>query len=77
MLVAVKPVTRTKRPAPLLKRFLDHLFLECGLAGETVTAYKRDLQEFWDFLVASDVEPSEISVEDIQKHLMQLQVNKL
>jgi integrase/recombinase XerD len=73
MLVAVKPVTRTKRPAPLLKRFLDHLFLECGLAGETVTAYKRDLQEFWDFLVASDVEPSEISVEDIQNHLILLQ----
>ncbi len=73
MLVATRPVKRTKTPAPLLKRFLDYLFLECGLAGETVTAYHRDLQEFWDFLVASDVEPSEISVEDIQKHLMQLQ----
>ncbi|MFQ5591774.1 MAG: tyrosine recombinase [Phycisphaerae bacterium] len=73
MLVATRPIRRTVRPPPLVKRFLDHLFLECGLSGETVTAYQRDLQEFWDFLVASDVEPSEISVEDIQKHLIRLQ----
>ncbi|UCE59156.1 MAG: site-specific tyrosine recombinase XerD [Phycisphaerales bacterium] len=73
MLVATKPSEKAKRPAPVVKRFLDYLFIECGLAGETVTAYKRDLQEFWDYLVAADVEPSEISVEDIHGHLIQLQ----
>jgi len=72
MLVATRPAKETRHPAPLVKGFLDYLFLECGLAGETVTAYKRDLQEFWDHLVARDVEPGEISVEDIQTHLMRL-----
>lgn len=77
MLVATRPVNKTKAPAPLLKRFLDYLFLECGLAGETVTAYKRDLSEFWEHLVLADVEPAEISVEDIQRHLMKLQARGL
>ena len=72
MLVATRPAKETRHPAPLVKGFLDYIFLECGLAGETVTAYKRDLQEFWDHLVARDVEPGEISVEDIQTHLMRL-----
>ncbi len=72
-LVVKRAVKRDVRPAPLVKRFLDYIFLECGLAGETVTAYQRDLREFWDDLVAADVEPQEISVEDVQHHLMGLQ----
>ncbi|MCH7596700.1 MAG: site-specific tyrosine recombinase XerD [Planctomycetes bacterium] len=56
-----------------MKRFLDYLFVECGLAGATVTAYQRDLGEFWDHLVARDVDPSDISIEDVQKHLIELQ----
>ena len=72
MLVATKRAKEAKHPAPLVKGFLDYLFLECGLSGETVTAYKRDLQEFWDHLVSRDVEPGEISVEDIQTHMMRL-----
>ena len=71
-LVRTRPARTGDRPAPLVKRFLDYLFLECGLAGETVTAYQRDLREFWDYLVASDVEPGEITVEDVQRHLIQL-----
>lgn len=73
MLVAQRPAKPVDQPAPLVKRFLDYLFIECGLAGETVTAYKRDLKEFWATLVAADVEPGEISVEDVQRHLMRLQ----
>jgi len=74
MLVAERPrSSRSDQPAPLVKRFLDYVFLECGLSGETVTAYKRDLGEFWDDLVALDVEPGEISVQDLQQHLMNLQ----
>ncbi len=72
-LLATQPVERTARPAPLVKRFLDYLFLECGLAGATVTAYQRDLGEFWDHLVARDVEPCDISIEDVQQHLIALQ----
>lgn len=60
-------------PAPVVKRFLDYLFIECGLAGSTVTAYKRDLVEWWDHLIDRDVEPSGISMEDVQTHLIALQ----
>jgi len=73
MLVATQPVNKPKIPAPPVKRFLDYLFIECGLAGSTVTAYQRDLNEFWDFLVAGDVEPGEISMDDVQRHLIELQ----
>ena len=73
MLLATQPVREKKKPAPLVKRFLDYLFVECGLAGATVTAYQRDLGEFWDHLVTRDVDPSDISIEDVQKHLIELQ----
>lgn len=72
MLLAEKPAPADHQPVPLVKRFLDYLFIECGLSGETVTAYKRDLREFWNDLVAADVEPAEISVEDVQRHLVRL-----
>jgi integrase/recombinase XerD len=38
-----------------------------------VTAYQRDLNEFWDFLVADDVEPGEITMDEVQRHLIALQ----
>lgn len=72
MLVAQQPVKRAERPAPLVKRFLDHLFVECGLAGSTVTAYQRDLRGFWDHLEAREVEPGDISIDDVQKYLIEL-----
>ena len=71
-LVATRSSKSSDRPAPLVKRFLDYLFLECGLAGETVTAYQRDLREFWDYLVIAEVDPPDISVEDVQQHLIRL-----
>lgn len=73
MLVATKAPKKSDHPAPLVKRFLDYLFIECGLAGETITAYKRDLSEFWNHLVEADVEPSEISADDLRQHLIALQ----
>ena len=72
MLVATRPIEKTDLPPPLIKRFLDYVFLECGLSGETVTAYKRDLREFWNDLVAWDVEASEITIEEVQRHLIGL-----
>ena len=73
VLVATKPVQETVRPAPPVKRFLDHLFIECGLAGTTVTEYQRDLREFWNHLVAREVEPDHISMDDVQQYLIALQ----
>lgn len=59
-------------PPPLVKRYLDHLFIECGLAGATITAYQYDLVEFWGDLVAMDVDPRDISMYDVQRHLINL-----
>lgn len=73
MLVAPVKVPSQERPAPLVKRFLDYIFIECGLAGATVTAYQRDLRAFWDFLVAREVEPADISMNDVQDYLVELQ----
>lgn len=72
MLVAERPVLAAEEIARPVKRFLDYVFLECGLSGETVTAYKRDLREFWQDLVHADVEAGEISIEDVQRHLVRL-----
>ena len=57
-------------PAPV-KRFLDYLFVECGLAGQTIAAYQRDLCEFWDEVMA-DHGPNP-TMTDIQGHLIALQ----
>ncbi len=73
MLLTIQPPPKVDRPAPLVKRFLDYIFLECGLSGATVTAYKRDLSEFWDDLVVYDVAPGDIVMEDVQRHLIALQ----
>ncbi len=78
MLVKSPPSkNETKIPPPLLKRFLDYLFIECGLSGATITAYQRDLTEFWDDLIELDVDLVNISMEDIQKHLKRLHERNL
>ena len=64
-------------PAPLVKRFLDYLFIECGLAGTTVTAYQRDLAEFWACIKAKGVEPADLCIQDVQAHLIELQRRRL
>lgn len=72
MLVAQRPIPRIEKPPPLVKRFLDYLFLECGLAGSTVTTYQRVLSLFWNHLVAHEVEPGEITIDDIREYLIEL-----
>lgn len=61
-----------KLPPPLVKRFLDYLFVECGLSGATVTAYRADLTEFWDHLMSRSVLPEDIGLEHVQSYLMAL-----
>jgi len=71
--IAPVPCMQTRLlPPPVVKRFLDYVFLECGLSGATVTAYRRDLAEFWDHLVARQVEPADITIDDVQSHLIAL-----
>jgi integrase/recombinase XerD len=64
---AVKPL-----PPVLVKRFLDYLFVECGLSGQTVTAYQSDLVRFWDTVKALSVEPEDIDIDVVQHHLVSL-----
>ena len=72
MPVESPPLVETRRPTTLVKQFLDYLFLECGLAGSTVTAYQSDLDEFWNDLVRMDIEPGELSLVEVQQHLIHL-----
>lgn len=72
MLLETLPPKTKPAPPPLVKRFLDYLFIECGLAGSTISAYQRDLGEFWDHLVDRDVDPRDLSMEEVQQHLIAL-----
>ena len=59
-------------PPPIVKRFLDYLFVECGLAGNTVEAYKRDLCRFWNTVKQLGVDLEEINIDVVQQHLIGL-----
>ncbi len=61
------------RTPKVVKRYLDHLFIECGLAGNTISAYQRDLIEFWDSLLEGNVHLAGLSISDVQSHLIRLQ----
>jgi len=64
------PPTRVT-PKPV-KRFLDHLFVECGLAGNTVSAYQNDLCAFWEDLDANGSIPIDLDIGHVQRHLIAL-----
>lgn len=60
-------------PPPFIKRFLDYLFTECGLAGLTIDAYKRDLCRFWATVDGMGISPREIDIDVVRRHLVSLQ----
>ena len=70
-------VTDPAFPAPAVKRFLDFVFLECGLAGSTVEAYKRDLREFTQHLERLAVDLRDVTIDDVQAHVMVLHERRL
>ncbi|RJP40606.1 MAG: site-specific tyrosine recombinase XerD [Phycisphaerales bacterium] len=72
-LVHTAPPARKYRTPDVVKRYLDYLFLECGLAGNTITAYQRDLVDFWETLIESGVDLRELSISDVRDHLIALQ----
>lgn len=64
---------RSPRATPKpIKRFLDYLFVECGLAGNTVAAYQADLCEFWNAAADNGDLPATLDIEDVQRHLIEL-----
>ncbi len=66
---ADRPPRVTPKP---VKRFLDYLFVECGLAGNTVAAYQADLCEFWNNAAENGDLPVTLDIEDVQNHLIGL-----
>ena len=64
---------KPRLPSAPVKRFLDYLFVECGLAGNTVTSYQRDLCEFWEGLEQHGVALSDVQIPHVRDHLMALQ----
>ncbi|NOS99771.1 MAG: site-specific tyrosine recombinase XerD [Phycisphaerales bacterium] len=73
-LVETNVVRQSQRriPPPPVKRFLDYLFVECGLAGNTIVAYQADLCEFWDDVAADGELRADLDIEDVQTHLIGL-----
>jgi integrase/recombinase XerD len=72
LLVESPPKSKVAKPAPLVKRLLDHLFIECGLAARTITEYQRDLTALWNDFEEWDVEPGDISMDDVRQHIVRL-----
>lgn len=66
-----RSVPPARLPAPPVKRFLDYMFVECGLAGATVAAYRADLCEFWEQVAGR--KGADLTIQDVQTHLMALQ----
>ncbi len=57
----------------LSRRFLDYLLIECGLADNTVEAYRRDLREFVAYLDDRDLcVPEQLSTQIVRGHLVRL-----
>jgi integrase/recombinase XerD len=66
-------VSAAERAVPRpIKRFLDHLFVECGLSGNTVVAYGADLREFWRDVAVDDHLPANLDIDAVQQHLVNL-----
>jgi integrase/recombinase XerD len=61
----------------ILKRFLDYLKVEKGLASLTVSAYESDLGQFAEFLVSRRRELLEARREDVRAFLGQLFSNSV
>ncbi len=72
ILVESPPKPKIAKPPPLVKRLLDHLFIECGLAARTITEYQRDLTALWNDFEEWDVEPGDISMDDVRQHIIRL-----
>ena len=55
------------RDVPLVGRYLDHLRAERGLAGNTLDAYRRDLDVYGSYLAERDIsDPRQVLADDIE-----------
>ena len=79
--MVVQEKTTCERPRQLppliIKRFLDYLFVECGLAGNTIVAYQRDLCRFWETVRELGLDAEDIDIDVVRHHLTGLQESGL
>ncbi|MBU0616835.1 MAG: tyrosine recombinase XerD [Planctomycetes bacterium] len=71
----MKPAEYQCTPAfeALLEAFHVYQNVECGLAANTIRAYRRDLRRFGDFLRRQSIDTwTEIGPEVVQRHLVEL-----
>ncbi|MEA1834467.1 site-specific tyrosine recombinase XerD [Methylobacterium durans] len=65
------------KPAPEIAAYLDMLAAERGAARNTLDAYRRDLDDYLDFLSEEGVDPAEVEVGTLRAYLAGLETRGL
>jgi len=60
----------------LLTMFIDFLAIERGLAKNTLSAYRSDLKEFFDFIKEKNIQIEELKKEEILAYIVNLKQKK-
>jgi integrase/recombinase XerD len=69
------PDSKTSQTQRHINGYLDHLLVERGLAKNSMSAYRRDLGRYQEFLVGRDIlEFSAVSANDISEFLISLRL---
>ncbi|PWB94591.1 site-specific tyrosine recombinase XerD [Methylosinus sporium] len=62
---------------PLIAAFLDMLAAERGAARNTLDAYRRDLEDYFDFLKKSAADPLRVGTEGLRAYLAALEARSM
>lgn len=72
------PAKTAEWPHSQVQPFLDYLTIECGLAENTIAAYRRDLRGFCGFCLENKIkDPADISPLLVQNYARELSQKKL
>jgi len=55
-----------------IEQFLEMMLAERGIAKNSVLSYKRDLKDFWEFLIKNRLTELEVKDSDISKFILEL-----
>ena len=58
-----------RRQTGLIDRFLDAIWLESGLSGNTLLAYRQDLKQFYLWARKNGINPDKPSVQEIPEYI--------
>ena len=54
------------------ERFLSYLSAECGVAHNTIAAYRRDMAKLRRFLIARRIAPGQVTLDDLSEYVADL-----